>query len=126
MDAWLAAGVVLAGLCSVAGIGLVVWWRRSGRPSAAAAELRALSADLVRLPGRLRRVAADPRTPRRARWWLIALAIYVASPIDPLPDVLPGLGHLDELRAHCRPPGGGPRAAHDPTRGLARAQGNRT
>lgn len=53
--------------------------------------------DLIRLPGRLRRVAADPRTPRRARWWLIGLAIYIASPIDPLPDFIPVIGHLDEL-----------------------------
>ncbi len=66
-------------------------------PAEATAELRALSVDLVRLTGRLRRVAADPRTPRRARWWLIGLAVYVASPVDPIPDVLPGVGHLDEI-----------------------------
>jgi uncharacterized membrane protein YkvA (DUF1232 family) len=41
--------------------------------------------------------AAEPRPPRRARWWLIGLALYVASPIDPIPDFLPGIGHLDEL-----------------------------
>ena len=77
---------------------LVVWLRRAAMsPAEAAAELRTLGLDLVRVPGRLRRVAADPRTPRRARWWLIGLAIYVASPIDPIPDFLPGIGHLDEV-----------------------------
>lgn len=77
---------------------LVVWLRRAAMsPAEAAAELRTLGLDLVRLPGRLRRVAADPRTPRRARWWLIGLAIYVASPIDPIPDFIPGIGHLDEI-----------------------------
>jgi hypothetical protein len=83
----------------VAGIaGVLVWARRSAMtPAEAAAELRALGVDLVRLPGRLRRVAGDPRTPRRARWWLIGLAVYVASPIDPIPDFIPGVGHLDEL-----------------------------
>ena len=51
--------------------------------------LRGLGSDLVSLPGRLRRLAADPRTPRRARWLLTALAVYVASPIVPItPNVL--------------------------------------
>lgn len=59
--------------------------------------LRDLGSDLVKLPGRLRRRAADPRTPRRARWALIALAVYVASPIDPVPDFIPVIGHLDKL-----------------------------
>jgi len=83
----------------VASVGTVlVWLRRSAMtPADAAADLRALGVDLVRLPGRLRRVAVDPRTPRRARWWLIGLAVYVASPIDPIPDFLPGIGLLDEL-----------------------------
>jgi uncharacterized membrane protein YkvA (DUF1232 family) len=66
-------------------------------PSEATAYLGALGIDLVRLPGRLRRVAADPRTPRRAQWWLIGLAIYIASPIDPIPDFIRVIGYLDEL-----------------------------
>lgn len=57
---------------------------------------RELAADLVALPGRLRRLARDPRTPRSARWWLIGLAIYIASPIDPIPDFIPVIGLLDE------------------------------
>jgi uncharacterized membrane protein YkvA (DUF1232 family) len=77
---------------------LAVWYRRSAMNSAEAATyLRALGTELVALPGRLREVAADPRTPRRARWWLIGLAIYVASPIDLIPDFIPIIGHLDEL-----------------------------
>ncbi len=77
---------------------LLIWVRRSGMtPAEARAYLRDLGVDLARLPGRLRRVAADPRTPRRARWWLIGLAIYIASPIDPIPDFLPVIGHLDEV-----------------------------
>jgi len=72
---------------------------RPGEAQSRAGNHRAprLGADLARLPGRLRRVTADPRTPRRARWLLIALAIYVASSIDLIPDVIPGIGHLDEM-----------------------------
>jgi len=97
MDTWqvicLAVFVVVA-----AAVSFVIWLRRLGMtPAVAAAELKALGLDLARLPGRLRRVAADQRTPRRCRWWLFGLALYVASPIDPIPDFLPGIGHLDEI-----------------------------
>ena len=91
------AGIVVVA-CMVAVIAGTIWWRRSAVSRGdSAATMRALGIDLVRLPGRLRRLAADPRTNRRARWWLIGLAIYVASPIDPIPDFIPGLGQLDEL-----------------------------
>ena len=92
--------VLVAALTVVIGAvaAVLVWLRRSAmRPAEAAAHVRGLGVDLVRLPGRLRRVAADPRTPRRARWLLIGLAVYVASPIDPIPDFIPVVGHLDEL-----------------------------
>lgn len=83
----------------VIGLGAGGWWIRRSPLTAGqtAAKLHAHGLDLVRLPGRLRRVAADPRTPRRARWLLVALAVYVASPIDLIPDVIPVIGHLDEL-----------------------------
>jgi uncharacterized membrane protein YkvA (DUF1232 family) len=98
MELWqllLAAG----GLVLVATVAAVLVWmsRAALTPAQAVAELRALGVDLARLPGRLRRIARDPRTPRRARWLLVGLAIYVASPIDLIPDVIPGIGHLDEV-----------------------------
>ena len=93
---WIAIAVLLILLVPL--LALLISARRSGMtPAETARYTRDLGIDLVKLPARLRRVAADSRTPRRARWWLIGLAIYVASPIDPIPDFLPVLGHLDEL-----------------------------
>lgn len=97
MALWQGLSLIVVALIAAAGTTLL-WLRRSTMaPAEAAAELKALGLELARLPGRLRRLAADPRTPRRCRWWLIGLALYVASPIDPIPDFLPGIGPLDEL-----------------------------
>ena len=98
MATWQIAMLVVL-ISTLAGVGaLLLWLRRSTMtPAEVAASVRELGIDLVRLPGRLRCLAADPRTPRRARWALIALALYVVSPIDPIPDFVPGIGHLDEV-----------------------------
>lgn len=91
-----ALGLIVAS--GIAAVAFALWLRRSALTAGeGAALLKGLGLDLVRLPGRLRRLAADPRTPRRARWLLVALAVYVASPIDPIPDFLPVIGHLDEI-----------------------------
>nr|MBA3644170.1 DUF1232 domain-containing protein [Chloroflexia bacterium] len=93
-----ALALIVAVIAGGGVVAAVVWYRQSTLSRAEAiAAMRALGVDLVRLPGRLRRLAADPRTPRRARWWLIGLALYVASPIDPIPDFIPVIGHLDEV-----------------------------
>jgi len=97
MNGWLWLLLVAAGVLLLPPLALALWlWRSGVSRSQAAAFLRAAGVDLVRLPGRLRRLASDPRVPRRARWWLIGLAIYVASPIDPIPDFIPIIGLVDE------------------------------
>jgi uncharacterized membrane protein YkvA (DUF1232 family) len=93
---WIIFGVAAVLLLLVLAFAIVLWRTRM-TPAEGAAYLRELGIDVARLPGRLRRVARDPRTPRRARWWLIGLALYVLSPIDPIPDFIPVIGYLDEL-----------------------------
>ncbi len=41
--------------------------------------------------------AHDPRVPWYAKAVAVAVAAYALSPIDPIPDFIPVLGHLDEL-----------------------------
>jgi uncharacterized membrane protein YkvA (DUF1232 family) len=91
---WLRGLVVVVAI--VVGIWLVlvafIWLHRPTRHLAAAA-LRLLP-DMLRM---LRRLIADPATPRRERWLLIGLFAWLASPIDLLPEFLPGIGPLDDI-----------------------------
>jgi uncharacterized membrane protein YkvA (DUF1232 family) len=49
---------------------------------------------LLRLVGRLVR---DKRVPARPKAVLLVLGAYLVSPIDLVPDFIPGLGHVDDL-----------------------------
>ncbi len=42
---------------------------------------------------------SDPRVGRRSRFLLAALVVYLAFPIDVVPDFLPVVGHLDDAVA---------------------------
>jgi uncharacterized membrane protein YkvA (DUF1232 family) len=55
--------------------------------------LRALPA-LAKTIGRL---VLDPRLPRSAKLALLAAAVYLASPIDLIPDFIPFVGYLDDV-----------------------------
>lgn len=69
-----------------------VWLAKPNAPSARDAVR--LIPDIVRL---VRRIAADRSLPRgvRVRLWL--LLGYLAFPIDLVPDVIPGLGYVDDV-----------------------------
>ena len=71
-----------------------IWLHRPSRELALPA-LRALP-DIIRLA---RRLLADPRTPLRHRAGLVLLIVWLVSPIDLLPEFLPGIGPLDDLVA---------------------------
>jgi len=96
MSTW---GVLLA-----AGGGLLVIWlamivllfvqgRRSAEPTRLRDALRLLP-DVVRL---LRRLAADPEVPRGVRVRLVLAAVYLALPLDLVPDFIPVAGYADDV-----------------------------
>jgi uncharacterized membrane protein YkvA (DUF1232 family) len=43
------------------------------------------------------RLMRDRRVPPRPKAILVLLAAYLASPVDLIPDFLPGIGHVDDL-----------------------------
>ena len=70
----------------------IIWLHRPSRDLAMPA-LRALP-DIVRLARNLLR---DPRTPRSQKVALGVLIVWIVSPIDLLPEFLPGIGPLDDI-----------------------------
>jgi uncharacterized membrane protein YkvA (DUF1232 family) len=70
----------------------IIWLHRPSRDLAMPA-LRALP-DIVRLARNLLR---DPRTPRSQKIALVVLIVWIVSPIDLLPEFLPGIGPLDDI-----------------------------
>jgi uncharacterized membrane protein YkvA (DUF1232 family) len=59
--------------------------------------LKELAALLPRMVRVLRALAADPLVPRPAKVALIALAVYLMSPLDLIPDFIPVLGLADDV-----------------------------
>jgi uncharacterized membrane protein YkvA (DUF1232 family) len=59
--------------------------------------LREIALFLPRFVVLLKRLMADPRVPRRNKWIAGAVVLYLVSPIDVIPDFIPGLGQLDDV-----------------------------
>lgn len=65
----------------------------NGRPT----DLKEYLLLLPRLLKLLYRLTRDPRVPARSKATLFILGGYLASPIDIIPDFIPGIGQLDDI-----------------------------
>jgi uncharacterized membrane protein YkvA (DUF1232 family) len=63
----------------------------------ARARLRDLALFLPRLARMIASLMADRTVPKPAKIVLAAVAIYLASPVDLIPDFIPVLGYLDDV-----------------------------
>jgi uncharacterized membrane protein YkvA (DUF1232 family) len=111
------------GLVAGAGAALLLAWLALvvalvlARPRGALLrEALRLLPDVLRL---IRRLAADPDLPRGVRIRLGALLVYLALPVDLIPDFIPVLGYADDaiivtavLRSVVRRAGAGAVRAH--------------
>ena len=92
MRNWLTGlGIALACLI-VSWVGLLVLARRL--PPGILRDLAAFIPDCVTTVRRLRK---DPRVPRRAKIAIVIAGIWVASPIDLIPEFIPIIGPLDDI-----------------------------
>lgn len=66
-------------------------------PAAPQTHLREYALLLPRLLRLVWRLARDPRVPARSKAMLVMLGGYLASPIDLVPDFIPGAGQVDDI-----------------------------
>jgi uncharacterized membrane protein YkvA (DUF1232 family) len=59
--------------------------------------LRDLAAFIPDCVTTVRRLRKDPRVPRRARVAIIIAGLWVASPVDLIPEFIPVIGPLDDI-----------------------------
>jgi uncharacterized membrane protein YkvA (DUF1232 family) len=89
---WL-IGLGIALLCLVASWGVLLLLA-SRLPPGVLRDLAAFIPDCVTTVRRLRK---DPRVPRRAKVAIVFAGLWVASPIDLIPEFLPVIGPLDDI-----------------------------
>ena len=92
MRDWLTGLAVAVGL-TVAGWALLLLLARR-LPPGPLRELARFIPDCVTTVRRLRR---DPRVPRRAKVAIVLAGLWLASPIDLIPEFLPVIGPLDDV-----------------------------
>ncbi|HEY2176755.1 MAG TPA: DUF1232 domain-containing protein [Mycobacteriales bacterium] len=92
---WHAAVAILAGLLLIYATLVLLLWRYARRhpDTVTMRDALRLLPDLLRL---IRRLAADPTVPTGVRVRLGLLIVYLASPIDLIPDFIPVLGYADD------------------------------
>jgi uncharacterized membrane protein YkvA (DUF1232 family) len=89
---WLIGLAVAAGGLVASWVVLLVLARRL--PPGILRDLAAFIPDCVTTVRRLRK---DPRVPRRAKIAIIIAGVWVASPIDLIPEFIPVIGPLDDI-----------------------------
>lgn len=92
MPVWL--WVVIWGFAFVGALWVVLLLLATRLPPGLARDLASFIPDCVTLVRRLRR---DPRVPRSAKLAVFIAGIWVASPIDLIPEFLPVIGPLDDI-----------------------------
>ena len=116
-DWWAVLLGTVGGLVLIwAGLVAVLWLTKPGEYDVK--ETLRLLPDLIRL---VKRLAADPDTPRGVRIRLALLLVYLALPIDLIPDFVPVIGYADDaiivalvLRSATRRAGSDALAKHWP------------
>lgn len=120
MNWWDALIAVLGGVVLIYAVLLVLLavYARKHPETVGMKEALRLLPDLLTL---LRRLTADRSMPRGIRVRLLLLLVYLASPIDLVPDFLPVIGYADDaiivalvLRSVIRKAGNGPLERHWP------------
>lgn len=93
MPWWLELLTGLAAAVGAAWLALAVTLAIHRPPGRLLGEALRIAPDMIRL---LRRLAADRSLPRAVRIRLWLLLIYLAAPIDIIPDFIPVLGYADD------------------------------
>jgi uncharacterized membrane protein YkvA (DUF1232 family) len=93
---WVVLGVIAAGLLLLIAAAIFLYWRiqRSDEKKLAKRIAKLPFFDKISLAGSLFR---DDRIPIAPRIIALALVLYIASPIDLLPDFIPVIGYLDDI-----------------------------
>jgi uncharacterized membrane protein YkvA (DUF1232 family) len=97
VNPWLGAFLIVVASLVAVWLALVLALYLSGRKYEAPAKLRdvvRLLPDVVKL---LTRLSKDPTLPRGVRFRLAALLVYLAIPIDLVPDFIPVIGYADDV-----------------------------
>jgi uncharacterized membrane protein YkvA (DUF1232 family) len=89
---WLVGLAVAVGLM-LAGWALLILLARRLPPG----PLRELARFIPDCLTTVRRLRRDPRVPRRARVAVVLAALWLASPVDLIPEFLPVIGPLDDI-----------------------------
>jgi uncharacterized membrane protein YkvA (DUF1232 family) len=92
MRNWLVGLAISAGLL-VASWGLLILLARRLPPGI----VRDLAEFIPDCATTVRRLRKDPRVPRRAKIAVLVAGLWVASPIDLIPEFLPVIGPLDDI-----------------------------